>query len=149
MYTMIGLPTNGYGFYQCFWQWLHIGFCKVNHGRWQHLHDVGENVRICCLTERKAYDKIVTSGTPPTLVETTNKPQDAAEYWCGVRSDGRTAHACIPSNNAMQKDSVREQFKNMCPRTSTSRTLWWGTAPTFEFRFIHTQYKNDNISTSY
>ena len=40
----------------------------------------------------------------------------------------------------MQKDSVREQFKNMCPRTSTSRTLWWGTAPTFiqTHTYIHT-----------
>jgi hypothetical protein len=36
-----------------------------------------------------------TSGTPPTFVETTKRPQDAA------------------SSRAMQKDSVREQFKNI------------------------------------
>lgn len=45
-----------------------------------------------------------TSGTPPTLVLTTKSPQQAA------------------SRMAMQKDSVSEQFRKMCPRTSTSRT---------------------------
>ncbi len=42
-----------------------------------------------------------TSGTPPTFVETTKSPHDAA------------------SNNAMQKDSVNEQLRKMCPRTKT------------------------------
>jgi hypothetical protein len=45
-----------------------------------------------------------TSGTPPTLVETTNKPQEAA------------------SNKAIQNDSVNEQFKKICPLTKTSLT---------------------------
>mmetsp|Transcript_21425 Transcript_21425/g.46797 ORF Transcript_21425/g.46797 Transcript_21425/m.46797 type:complete len:251 (+) Transcript_21425:616-1368(+) len=52
-----------------------------------------------------------TSGTPPTLVETTSRPQLAA------------------SRMAMQKDSVREQFKNMCPRRKTLATFLCGTAP--------------------
>lgn len=38
-----------------------------------------------------------TSGTPPTSVETTINPQQAA------------------SNIAIQNDSVNEVFKNMCP----------------------------------
>mmetsp|Transcript_4398 Transcript_4398/g.9892 ORF Transcript_4398/g.9892 Transcript_4398/m.9892 type:complete len:279 (+) Transcript_4398:3-839(+) len=52
-----------------------------------------------------------TSGTPPTLVDTTNSPHDAA------------------SSSAMQKASVREQFRNICPLTNTSLTSWCGTAP--------------------
>lgn len=42
-----------------------------------------------------------TSGTPPTRVDTTNSPHDAA------------------SNKAMQNDSVREQFRKICPLTNT------------------------------
>ena len=37
------------------------------------------------LTEIEAYGNSSTSGTPPTLVETTNKPQDAAEYRNRIR----------------------------------------------------------------
>ena len=47
-----------------------------------------------------------TSETPPTLVDTTNSPQEEA------------------SSRAMQKDSVSEQLKKTWPRTSTSATSY-------------------------
>mmetsp|Transcript_1320 Transcript_1320/g.2322 ORF Transcript_1320/g.2322 Transcript_1320/m.2322 type:complete len:208 (+) Transcript_1320:667-1290(+) len=52
-----------------------------------------------------------TSGTPPTFVDTTKRPQLAA------------------SKIAIQNDSVREQFKNTCPCRNTFATLECGTAP--------------------
>ena len=52
-----------------------------------------------------------TSGTPPTFVDTTNNPHDAA------------------SKIAIQNDSVKEQFKNICPRTNTFLTFACGTDP--------------------
>jgi hypothetical protein len=42
-----------------------------------------------------------TSGTPPTFVETTNRPQEAA------------------SKRAIQNDSVKEQLRKICPLTNT------------------------------
>lgn len=38
------------------------------------------------------------------------------------------------SRMAIQNDSVRLQFRKMCPRTSTLRTLAWGTAPRISTR---------------
>ena len=52
-----------------------------------------------------------TSGTPPTFVDTTNRPQLAA------------------SSMAIQNDSVKEQLKNTCPRTNASLTDACGTEP--------------------
>ncbi|WVZ22709.1 hypothetical protein V8G54_001253 [Vigna mungo] len=52
-----------------------------------------------------------TSGTPPTRVLTVNSPQLAA------------------SNMAMQKASVKEQVKKICPDIRTDRTCVCGTAP--------------------
>ena len=46
-----------------------------------------------------------TSNTPPTLVETTNKPHDAA------------------STIAIQNASVKEVLRKIWPRTRTSLTL--------------------------
>jgi hypothetical protein len=46
-----------------------------------------------------------TSGTPPTSVETTRRPQHAA------------------SRIAIQNDSVKLVFKNICPLFKTSFTL--------------------------
>jgi hypothetical protein len=51
-----------------------------------------------------------TSGTPPTLVDTTSSPQLLAA-----------------SKMAMQKDSVREQFKKTWPCRKTPATWIWGT----------------------
>jgi hypothetical protein len=52
-----------------------------------------------------------TSGTPPTSVETTVNPQQAA------------------SNIAMQKDSVNEVFKNIWPLESVFLTSEWWSSP--------------------
>lgn len=52
-----------------------------------------------------------TSFTPPTSVETTIRPQEAA------------------STMAMQKASVRLVFRKIWPRTSTFRTSCDGTPP--------------------
>nr|AFK45826.1 unknown [Lotus japonicus] len=57
-----------------------------------------------------------TSGTPPTRVLTVNNPQLAA------------------SNMAIQKASVNELFKKICPDISTDRTCACGTASSISTR---------------
>ena len=52
-----------------------------------------------------------TSGTPPTSVDTTSRPQQAA------------------SRMAMQNDSVKLVFRKIWPRQSTSLTLSCGRPP--------------------